>query len=71
MDEAFYAFFNLNKCAVGNKIGNPASNALTGRKTLLDLVPRIFLGLLQSQGDALFFLVDVQHDDFQLLPDLQ
>ena len=44
---------------------------LAGREAFLDLVPRIFLGLLQAQRDALFFLVDVEHNDFELLADFE
>ena len=47
MDKTFYAFLDLNKRAVRNKIGDFAFDALTSRETLLDLVPRILLGLLE------------------------
>src|SRR6266567_3507118 len=70
MDESFYAFLDFNKRSVGNKVGDFALDPLTSRETLLDLVPRILLGLFKSERHALFFLVDVEHDDFQLLSDL-
>ena len=71
MDEAFHAFLDLNKCAVGNEVGYLALDTLASRETLFDLVPWILLSLFESQRDALFFLVDVEHDDFQRLTDLQ
>ena len=69
VNETFHAFLDLHEGAVWNEVGDFAFDALTGRETLLDLVPRILLRLLQAQRDALFFLVDVEHDDFQLLAD--
>src|SRR6266567_7786454 len=46
MDEAFHAFLDFNKCAVRNEIRDFAFDTLTSREAFLDLVPRIFLGLL-------------------------
>src|SRR5205814_4606384 len=66
-----YAFLDLNKSAVGDKIRDLTFNSLSGRETLLDLVPRVLLWLLESERNALLFLVDVEHNDFQLLPDFQ
>ena len=71
MNQTFHAFLDLNKSTVGNEICDFAFNALSGRETLLDLIPRILLRLLQSERHALLFLVDVEHNDFQLLPDFQ
>src|SRR4030095_3183541 len=71
VDEAFDAFLDFNKCAIRNEIRDFAFDALAAREAFLDLVPRIFLGLLEAQGYALFFFVNVEHDDFQLLPDLE
>ena len=71
MDQSFHAFLDLNKRPVRNEIGDLAFDALAGRETLLNLIPRILLSLFKPQRHALFFLVDVQHDYFQLLPDLQ
>ena len=40
------------------------------RIALGDLVPGVRLGLLHAQRDFLLLLVDVQHDDFDLVADL-
>src|SRR6266576_3040179 len=71
MDEPFHAFLDFNKRSVGNKVGDFALDPLPSGEALLDLVPRILLGLLEAERHALFFLVEVEHDDFQLLPDFQ
>ena len=71
MDQAFDALLALNERAVGNKISDLASDPVTGWETFLNLVPRILLRLLQSQRDTLFFFVDIEHHDFQVLPDFQ
>ena len=65
MDEAFDAFLEFHESAVGNEVGDLAFDALSGRETLFDLIPRILLRLLQAERDALFFLVDVEHDHFE------
>ena len=71
MNQTLYAFLDLNKSAVGNKIRDLTFDSLSGRKTLLNLVPGVLLCLLESERNALLFLVDVEHNDFQLLPDFQ
>ena len=71
MDEAFDAFLDFNERAVRNEVRDLAFDALADREAFLDLVPRILLGLLEAEGDALFFFVDVEHDDFEFLADLE
>ena len=71
VDEAFDAFFHLHERAVRNEVGDLAFDLLARRETLFDLVPRILLRLLQAEGDALLLLVDVEHDDFEFLTDLE
>ncbi|KAG0505949.1 MAG: hypothetical protein Udaeo_06800 [Candidatus Udaeobacter sp.] len=71
MNQTFYAFLDLNKSAVRDKICDLAFNTLSGGETLLDLIPWVLLRLLQSERNALLFLVDIKHNDFQLLPDFQ
>src|SRR4029077_12100754 len=53
------------------KICDLAFDALSGGETFLDLIPWGLLRLLQSERNALLFLVDVEHNDFQLLPNFQ
>ena len=71
MDEAFDPFFEFHERAVGDEVGDLALDVGADRETLLDLVPRILLGLLEAEGDALLFLVDVEDDDFEFLADLE
>ena len=71
MDEAFDAFLDLHERAVRNEVRDLAFDALSGREALFDLVPGILLRLLEAEGDALLFLVDVEDDDFELLADLE
>ena len=49
MDQTLYAFLDLNKSAIGYQIGDLTFDALSGGESLLDLVPRIFLGLFQAE----------------------
>src|SRR5204862_7642724 len=71
VNQNLYAFLDLNTSTVGDKIRDLTFNSLSGGETLLDLVPRVLLCLLESERNALLFLVDVEHNDFQLLPDFQ
>ena len=48
----------------------PLTFAPTGNR-LFDLFPRILLGLLEAEGDALLLLVDVEDDDLDFLADLE
>ena len=71
VDEAFDAFLQFHERAVRNEVGDLAFDLLAGRETLFDLVPGILLRLLQAEGNALLLLVDVEHEDFELLTDLE
>ena len=41
------------------------------REPFFNLVPRVTLRLLESERDALFFLVDIEHDDVNFLANLK
>ncbi len=71
VDEAFDAFLEFHERAVRNEVGDLAFDLLAGREALFDLVPRILLRLLEAERNALFLLVDVEHEDFELLADLE
>ena len=71
VDEAFDAFLELDERAVGNEIGDLALDVGANGEALLDLVPRILLGLLEAEGDALLLLVDIEDLDFEFLADLE
>jgi len=48
MNETFDAFLQFHERAVRNEIRDLAFDLLTGRESLFNLVPRIFLGLFQA-----------------------
>ena len=68
MDQPFYAFLQFHKGAIRNKVRDLAFDSLARWETFLDLVPRILLRLLESELDAFLFLVNIENDDFELLP---
>jgi len=69
MDEAFDAVLDLDERAVGHEVRDLAGDLLANGEALLDLVPRIGLHLLETKRNALFFLVDVENLDGELLAD--
>ncbi len=71
VNESFDPFLDLHERAVRNEVGDFAFDLGADRETVLGLVPGIFLGLLEAEGDALLFLVDIEHDHFDLLTDLE
>ncbi len=66
VNETLDAFFDFHERAVRNEVGDLAFDLRADGEALLDLVPRILLGLLEAEGDALLLLVDVEHDHFEL-----
>ena len=48
VNETFDAFLQFHERAVRNEVRDLAFDALTGRESLFDLIPRILLGLLQA-----------------------
>ena len=58
----------FHKRAVRHEIDHLAGNLLADGKFLVDVLPRVFLLLLQAEADTLALLVDVEHHDLQLLP---
>ena len=71
VDEALDAGFQFDEGAVGHEVDNLAFDAGVDRILGFDLIPRVGHLLLETEADALFFLVDVEHDDVQVLADLE
>ena len=71
MDQAFDTLFKLDKRAVAQHIDHLTGDLRANRISLFDVVPGAGLYLLQSQGDALSILVDLEHFDVDFLIDLQ
>jgi len=68
MDQPFYAFLQFHEGAIRNKVRDLTFDPLARRETFFDLVPRIPLRLLESERDTFLFLVNIENDDFELLP---
>ncbi len=71
MNQAFHARFQLHEGAVVGQAHHLAADALAQRVSLLDVVPRIFLRLLQTQAHALGLGVVLEHLDGDLVADLE
>ena len=70
MDQAFDAFFQFDERAVRHDVHNAAFHAAAFRVFDINGIPRIAVFLLQTQGNTLAFLVDIQNHDFQFLSDM-
>src|SRR6478735_7370796 len=71
VDQAFHARFEFHERAVVGQAHDLAAHALAERVRLFDVVPRIFLGLLHAQADALGLGVVLEHLDGDLVADLE
>src|SRR6185369_15902647 len=71
VDQAFDARFEFHERAVVGQAHDLAAHALAEGVRLLDVVPRIFLGLLHAQADALGLGVVLEHLDGDLVADLE
>ena len=69
VDEAFDAFFDFDERAVRHEVRDLAFDLRTDRETAFGLFPRILLGLLEAEGDALLLLVDVEDEHVEFLAD--
>ena len=70
VQEPVDSLFDLDEGAVVGQIANRARDDAVGRIAVGHLIPGIFLRLLDTQGDFLLVLVDIQHDDLDLVVDL-
>ena len=68
VDETLDTLFDLDEGAERDQLGDLAVDDLVDLAVLEDLLPRVLLGLLEAQGDALAVAVDVEHPDFDLWP---
>ena len=70
MQEAVDAFLDLDEGAVIGQVADRALDDAAQRVAIGHAVPGVLLGLLDAQRDFLLFLVDAQHDDFDLFVEL-
>src|SRR3989338_6360296 len=69
--EALDAGLQLDEGAVVGEAHDPAARARAGRVRLLHALPRVGGLLLVAQGHPPGLAVEVQHDDLDLVPDLE
>ena len=69
--EALDAGVDLDERAEGDHLRNLALDDVVDPKPVDDALPRVGLGLLETQGDPLPLTVDVEHLDLDLLPNRQ
>ena len=70
VQQAVDALFDLDEGAVVGEVADRALDHGARRIAVGHAVPGILLGLLHAQGDLALLLVDLQHDDFDLVVDL-
>ena len=71
MDEAFHARLEFDKGAVGHEIDHFTVDLRAHGELVIDIIPRIILGLLQAEGHPLFLAVDVDDHDLNFFALLQ
>ena len=67
MHESFNARLNLDECAVVSDEDDLALDLVADLEVRIEVVPRMGSKLLQTEGDALLLLVEVEHHDLDLL----
>ena len=67
MDETLDAVADLDERAEGNELGDPAVDQLAHLVGAGELLPRILLGGLQGEADALPAQVHLEHLDLDLI----
>ena len=67
MDKSLYARLNLNECAVVSDENDFALNLVADLEVRIESLPRMRLELLETEGDSLLVLVEVEDDDVDLL----
>ena len=70
VDEAFYARSNLNECTVVGHDNHLALYLVAGLEVGIESVPGMGLELLETEGDALLLVVEVEDNDIELLVEL-
>ena len=71
VNKAVDAGFDLDKCAVIGKAADLGGDDRAGRILLCGDRPRVGLGLLEAQRDFLLVLVDIEHDHFDLVVEIE
>ncbi len=69
VNQTLDTLFELGEAAVVGEVGDTGVHLGAFRVTILDVDPRIFAQLLQTQGDAVALAVELQHLDGDLVAD--
>ena len=67
VDKALNARSDFNKCSVVGHNNYLAGNLVANLEVLVELVPWMWLKLLQTQSNALLFLVEIEDNNVELL----
>ena len=69
VQQAVDPLFDLDERPIIGKITDATLKTCVGRIPLRHVLPRVFLGLLDAQGDLLFVLLDIQDNDVNHITD--
>ena len=70
MDESLYTRLNLNECTVVSDNDYLTLHVVTNLELLIQSIPRMRSELLQTEGNALLLIVEVENNDINLLVEL-
>src|SRR6185295_17449728 len=71
VDESFDARFEFDEGAVRHEVDDLAFVPRTDGIFVFDIFPRVGQLLFEAEADTLLFPIDVEHDDIDLLSDLE
>ena len=67
MYKSLYARLDLYECAVVSDEDNLALNLVADLEVRIEVLPRMWSELLETESDALLLLVEVEDNDLDLL----
>ena len=70
MDKTLNAWHDLYECAVVSDENDFTLNLVANLEVLVEALPRVSAKLLETEGDPLLLLVEVENDNFDLLVEL-
>ena len=68
MDQAFNPIFQFNESTKVGDVGNCTGNMVVGHQLVTDILPRVFIELLDAERKALIGGVEVKHDSLDGFP---
>ncbi len=70
VDEAFYAGCDFNECTIVSHDNYAALDFVANLEVCVEGVPGMGLELLETEGDTLLLIVEVENNDIELLVEL-